>query len=214
MKAVVGVVLAMVLASAGWLGWDRYKSNEETAAAEQAVRASATLATRQLSAREKEEGITFSEYFKRSNATIEALDQEIIRLQSKDWPRRPENREVSVAFINECMSYLRADQAEMRLKLQESNSQESVDKAKKELGEADSSVAIDWATKRFVSATQDHIALLDKLIKALQENTVRVNKLLEADSSVKSVFGATAGLPEPMLKSLKDRISDSPTSQS
>ncbi|MEX5373635.1 hypothetical protein, partial [Klebsiella pneumoniae] len=142
----------------------------ETTAAVQSIQQSSTQTERQLNAR-KEDGITFAEYFKRSTSVMESLDQSISGLEARQWNYAPSDRDLAIAFIEQCKAIVRAAEADTRLMMDESNARESTDAAKKELDEADSSVALDWALKRYKRASNELLEVLHKQLEAIEGST-------------------------------------------
>jgi len=209
MKAVVAGVLALLIAGGGWLGWNKYQSGLETTAAVQAIQLSATQTERQLNAR-KEDGITFAEYFKRATSTMEALDKTISDLEAGSWDHVPSGRDTAIAFIEQCKAILRAAQVDTRLIMDESNARESSDAAKKELDDADSSIALDWALKRYKRASNELIEVLQKQIQAVEESADKVRKMVAADDAVKSAFGPDKGLTQATASAMKKSLEPEP----
>lgn len=205
MKAIVGIALAMVVAVGGWIGWNKYQSRQETMVAARSIQAASTQMERQLSAR-KEDGITFAEYFKRGSLVMESLDQEISSLQARQWDYEPSDRDSAMAFIEQCKAILRADRAEANLMLEEQNAEKIVNSAKKELDEARSSAAIEWALKHYDRASKERIEALNNLIKNIEESKGKIEKLLASDEAVKSRFGQEIGLSDDMIKGYKKQI--------
>ncbi len=206
MRLIVFGVLALVIAAGGWFGWNAYESGQETKFAAQAVQTSAVQAERQFMAR-KEDGITFAEYFKRGAATLESLDQSIAGLDAKNWEHKRSDRDVVVAFIEQCKSNIRSGIAETRLVMEANSARETLDAAKKELDAADSSVAIKWTNQRYQRASTALLEVLGKQITNVEESTAKIQKLIAADESVKSTFGAEKGLSADMVARLKKSIS-------
>lgn len=209
MKAVVAGVLALLIAGGGWLGWNKYQSGLETTAAVQAIQLSATQTERQLNAR-KEDGITFAEYFKRATSTMEALDKTISDLEAGPWDHVPSDRDTAIVFIEQCKAILRAAQVDTRLVMDESSARESSDAAKKELDDADSSIALDWALKRYKRASNELLEVLQKQIQAVEESADKVRKMLAADDAVKSAFGPDKGLTQATASAMKKFLEPEP----
>lgn len=205
MKALASILFAIAIAGAGWFGWTKYQGNQESGVASNATRAAALQMERQLNAR-KEDGITFVEYFKRGSSVIEKLDEEVAELQTKPWSYRQKDRDLAIEFIDQCKAVVRADQAEMRLLLEQSTATDALDVAKKDVDEATSSVAIEFASKRRSRASEDLIKVLDKLIENAKQNRPKIEKLIATDDAVKSRFGKDAGLSEAMSLKLKHYI--------
>ncbi|VVP33983.1 hypothetical protein [Pseudomonas fluorescens] len=205
MRTMMVCALALVIAVGGWYGWTAYESGQETKFAAQVVQSSAVQTERQLRAR-GEDGITFAEYFKRGAATVEALDQSITGLDTRTWDHKPTDRDVVVAFIEQCKASIRSDLAVAHLIMEGNNARESTDSAKKEFDDADSSVAREWANKRFQRVSSELIEILKKQIDVVKESTNKTKRLLAADESVKSKFGESNGLSKDMLDTLKKRI--------
>lgn len=205
MKAVVAAVVAMVIAGGGWLGWNRYESAKETEAAVQAVQVSASQAERQMNAR-TEDGITFDEYFKRSEAAVESMDKEISSLEALPWNHNPFYRDIAIAFIEQSRALLRFDRADTRLLMQENSAYEEYEDAKKELDEAKSSVARDWALKRFIRKGDDLVEIINKKIISVKERVDKVKKMVAADAAVKSAFGADRGLTQATVEKLEKYV--------
>lgn len=208
MKAAVAIIFAIAVAVAGWFGWTKYEGIQETKAAALSIRVAATQTERQLNAR-KEDGITFAEYFKRSSSVMDVLDQEVTKLQARQWDYRPKDRDIAVEFIEQCQSMLRSDQTDVHLVMEQSNAQDALDNANEEYDEATSSYAVEWASKRRSTASDNLIEALNKQIKNLQESMPKVKKLLAADDSVKAAFGQDAGLSLDTASKLKASIAPS-----
>ena len=205
MKAVLAGVLALCIASGGWFGWNQYQKKQETNAAVQAIQSTAAQTERQLNA-SKEDGITFAEYFKRSASAIEGFDKAISDLESRPWSHAAPDRDTAIAFIDQCKAMLRAAQADTRLLMEESNARESSDAAKRELDEADSSVAIDWALKKYKRTSNELLEVLQKQIKNIEESQEKVKKMVAADDAVKSAFGSDKGLTPTTASAMKKAI--------
>ncbi len=205
MKSVLACVLAILVVGGGWLGWNKHKSNEESNFATDTIQASAMQTERQLKAK-KEDGITFAEYFKRGSAVIEQLDENISKLEARTWEHRSSDRDVAVNFLEQCKAIVRSDQAETRLLMDASDARKQVDQAKKDLDEADNSVATEWALKRFNRASDDLILVLNKQIEGLEESKGKVERLIAADESVKSAFGKNKGFAESTMTAMKKSI--------
>ena len=205
MRGIIVGALALIIAVGGWFGWVAYESGQETKFAAQVIQSSAVQTERQLKAR-NEDGITFAEHFKRGASTMEALDQSISALETRTWDHKPADRDVVLAFIEQCKASIRSDLADTHLIMEGNNARESTDSAKKELDDADSSVARDWAHKRFQRASSELIEILEKQIDVVKESTNKTKKLLASDESVKSKFGESSGLSKDMLDTLKKRI--------
>lgn len=209
MKAAVAIIFAIAVAGgAGWFGWTKYQGTQETKAAALAIRVAATQTERQLEAR-KEDGITFAEYFKRGSSVVDSLDQEVTKLQTRQWDYRPRDRDTAIEFIEQCKSIVRADQSEAHLLMEKGNAQDALDAANKEYAEAFSSYAIEWASKRRSTASDNLIEVLNKQIKNIQESEQKIKKLLAADESVKTAFGHDAGLSPEVVSRLKASIAPS-----
>lgn len=206
MKVVATVILAVVLAAAGWFGWSAYQGAQESKFAAQAVQSSAAQTERQLKAR-KEDGITFAEYFKRGTATIDSLDKSISEMDSRLWSHKASDRDVALAFIEQCKAIIRADQTQTRLLMDESTARKATDLAKKEMDEADSSASVKWTIKRYQSASAEFIEVLNKQIESLKESKSKIEKMLAVDESAKSTFGPSSGLSAEMVASMKKSIS-------
>lgn len=205
MKALASILFAIAIASAGWFSWTKYQGNQESSVASNATRAAALQMERQLNAR-KEDGITFVEYFKRGSSVIEKLDEEVAELQTKPWSYRQKDRDLAIEFIDQCKAVVRADQAEMRLLLEQSTATDALDVAKKDVDEATSSVAIEFSSKRRARASEDLIKVLDKLIENAKQNKPKIEKMIATDDAVKSRFGKDAGLSEATSLKLKHYI--------
>ncbi|MDD2113795.1 hypothetical protein NP554_18635 [Pseudomonas asiatica] len=205
MKAVVAGVIALAIAGGGWLGWNKYESSKETEAAAKAVQVSATQAERQMSAR-TEDGITFAEYFKRSGATIESLDKEIAALETRSWKHKLPERDTAITFIEQCKAIIRSDQADTRLLMKKDSAQEAYDDAQRDLKEADSTHAIDWALKRYQRKSDELLEVLSEQIRHTEESVGKVEKMIAADAAVKAVFGASTGLTQASVNKLKNYI--------
>lgn len=205
MKAVLGGAVALVLSAAGWFGWNEYESKKETDAAVSAVQVSATQTERQMNAR-SEDGITFAEYFKRSGSTIENLDREIETLESRPWKYMPSDRDTAITFIEQCKAMVRSGQAETRLLMSENTAQEAYEDAKKDLDEADSTHAIDWALKRFQRTSDDLLEIISKKITNVEESVGKTEKMIAADEAVKLSFGAESGLSQATVEKMKKYV--------
>ncbi len=208
MKAAVAIIFAIAVAGGGWFGWTKYQGTQETKAAVLSIRVAAAQTEQQLGAR-KEDGITFAEYFKRGSSTMDSLDQEVTKLQTRQWDYRPKDRDVAVEFIEQCKSIVRADQSDAHLLMEQSSAQAALDDAKKEYDKATSSYAIEWASKRRSAASDNLIEVLNKQIKSIQESEPKIKKLLAADESVKAAFGHDAGLSPDVVSKLKISIAPS-----
>lgn len=204
MKSVVMVGLAVLLACAGWFGWTKYQSLQETKFAAQAAQSSAAQTERQLKAR-KEDGITFSEYFKRGCDVIAALDQTVSELDAREWDHQPADRDIALAFIEQCKALIRSDQTETRLVMQERTTREATAAAKKELDEADSKVSIDWSLKRYQTLSSELVENLQNQITTVQESTGKIERLVASDEAVKTRFGAEKGFSMATVEALKRR---------
>ncbi|MEN5036852.1 hypothetical protein [Pseudomonas sp. TWI929] len=209
MKAVIAGVLAVLIAGGGWFGWNKYQSGLETTAAVQSIQQSSTQTERQLNAR-KEDGITFAEYFKRSISVMESLDHSISSLEARQWNYVPSDRDLAIAFIEQCKSIVRAAEADTRLMMDESNARESTDAAKKELDEADSSVALEWALKRYKRASNELLEVLHKQLEAIEGSTDKVKKMVAADDAVKAAFGPDKGLTQTTVSAMKKSLEPEP----
>lgn len=209
MKAsIVTVAIAGLVAACCWFGWGAYRSHQESSQALSAIQASAVLFERQISAR-NEDGITLAEYSSRASGALESLDKEAGKLVSMEWSRRPSDRDIALAFIDECKAMTRLASFRVRLMVEESNAQEAYDRATKELNEASSSER-DWKHKRFASASEDLIAVLQKKIEASKDAKVKVEKFLAADDTVKSAFGPNKGLSASIAEDFRKSISPPP----
>lgn len=209
MKAVVAGVLTLVIAGGGWFGWNKYQGGLETTAAVQAIQLSAMQTERQLNAR-KEDGITFAEYFKRATSAMEALDKAISDLEVRSWDHAPTHRDTAITFIEQCKAILRAAQADTHLAMDESNARESSDAAKRELDEADSSIALDWALKKYKRASNELLEVLQKQIQAIEGSADKVKKMVSADDAVKSAFGPDKGLSQATASAMKKSLEPEP----
>ncbi|ABY97846.1 TPA: hypothetical protein ACHTCR_005156 [Pseudomonas putida] len=205
MKAVLGIGAAIAIAVAGWFGWNHYESGKEHDVAAAAVQVSVTQAERQMKA-QSEDGITFAEYFKRSDTVIDNLDKEIANLEGRTWKHRLAEKDAAIAFIDQCKAILRADQTETRLLMKEGSAREANDEAKKELNEADSSVAREWAYKRYKRTSDALIDVLGKLISNAEESKGKIERMLAADNAVKSTFGEGHGLSQGTAEHLKNLL--------
>lgn len=208
MKAAVAIIFAIAVAGAGWFGWTKYQGAQETKAAALSVRVAATQTERQLEAR-KEDGITFAEYFKRGSSVVDSLDQEVTRLQTRQWDYKPKDRDTAIEFIEQCKSIVRSDQSDAHLLMEKGNAQDALDAANKEYAEAFSSYAIEWASKRRSTASDNLIEVLNKQIKNIQESEPKIKRLLAADESVKAAFGQDAGLSPEVASRLRANIAPS-----
>ncbi|MNJ59392.1 hypothetical protein D3C77_550740 [compost metagenome] len=154
----------------------------------------------------KEDGITFAEYFKRSASAMEVLDQAISELEARPWNHELSDRDTAIAFIEQCKAVIRAAQADTRLVMEESNARESSAEAKKELDEADSSVALDWALKKFKRANYELLDILEKQLKIVEEGQGKIERMIAADDAVKSAFGADKGLTQATASAMKEAV--------
>jgi hypothetical protein len=210
MKIVTAGVFAILLMGVGWLSWNKYHSIQETEAAAQAAQTTAVQTERQLKAK-GEDGITFAEYFKRATSSIDSLDEIESGLQARIWKHKPMDRDVAVAFIEQCKAIIRSEQANTRSLMDVNNAQKLNDTAKKELDEASTSVSIDWALKRYKRTSDELIAALQEQIASSKASSAKVEKLLAADDAVKTAFGTENGLSQAVSESLKKAVaSDKP----
>jgi len=210
MKAsIVAVASAALVAACCWFGWGAYQSHQESSQALSAVQASTVLFERQLSAR-NEDGITLVEYSNRASSVLESLDKEADKLALMDWSHRPADRDTALAFIDECKAMTRLASSRVRLMVEESNAQETYDRATKELHDASSSER-EWKHKRFAAASDDLIAALQKRIDVSKEAKGKIEKFLAADDAVKTSFGENKGLSQPVAEELRKSISPTPS---
>lgn len=205
MKGFVAVVLVLAIAGGGWFGWNKYQGSQETGFAVQAIQSTAAQTERQIKAKD-EDGITFAEYFKRATASIESLDQTIAGLDTRAWAHKPADRDTAIAFIEQCKALIRAEQARTRLMMDENDARKSADAAKKELDEADSTVALEWALKKYKREGGELIAVLQKQITNAEESSAKIARMVAADDAVKAAFGADKGLTQATADSLKKSI--------
>lgn len=205
MKAsIVTVAAAALVAVCCWFGWGAYQSHQESSQALSAVQVSTVLFERQISAR-NEDGITLAEYSNRASSVLESLDKEAAKLASMDWSQRPADRDIALAFIDECKAMTRFASSGVRLMVEESNAREAYDQATKELHEASPSER-EWKHKRFAAASDDLIANLQKKIDASKEAKGKIEKFLAADDAVKTTFGEDKGLSKPLAEDFRESI--------
>lgn len=206
MKGFFAVVLVLAIAGGGWFGWNKYEGSQETGAAVQAIQTSAAQTERQIKAK-NEDGITFAEYFKRATSSIESLDQTVSGLDARAWVHKSADRDTAIAFIEQCKALIRAEQARTRLMMDENDARKSTEAAKKDLDEADSTVAIEWALKKYKRESTELIAVLQKQITNAEESEAKIKKMVAADDAVKIAFGADKGFTQSAADSLKKSIS-------
>jgi predicted RNase H-like nuclease (RuvC/YqgF family) len=205
MKTVTAGVFAILVLGVGWLSWNKYQSVQETEAAAQAAQTTAVQTERQLKAK-GEDGITFAEYFKRATSSIDSLDEIEAGLQARAWQHKPTDRDVAVAFIEQCKAIIRSEQANTRLLMNVNSAQKINDSAKKELSQANTSVSIDWALKRYKQTSDELIAALQEQIASSKASAAKVEKLLAADDVVKKAFGKGNGLSAAVSETLRKAV--------
>jgi len=168
MKAVVAGIVALAVACSGCLGSNKYESAKETEAAVRAIQVSATQTEHQMTAR-AQRGISLGEYFKRTRAVAERLDSEISALEILSWKHKLSDRDIAIAFIEQCKVLLRSYQADIRLLIQQNSATLAYHEAKQELDEAKSPVARDVALEKFRRTNDDLLEILNEKLSSDKE---------------------------------------------
>lgn len=201
MKSIIAVLALALVGALGYWGWERHQSSLELEAALSNVRSTTALLSKQSEMR-KSDTITFAEYFKRTEESIDDLDKGILVLRTSKFSHQASARDSAIDFASNAQEMIRSDASHARSSMREKNAERIAKEAHQEAMSSSNEYTIKWASERSSKARNEQIEILGEMIKELEGMKVKNERMIDSDRKIKDIFGANEGLPPEMLSKL------------
>ncbi|WP_122555816.1 hypothetical protein [Pseudomonas viridiflava] len=200
-KTIVITGLAVLAICSGTYGWVAYQKHAEAEVVSSHVREVSALVARQLSM-DLSDTVTYGEYIKRSESSIDALDASILSLKSKKLTRVQPATDAAVEFSTDAEELIRASSSQAKFRLQAAVSEGIADRAQKEFESSKNRYVISAALDQSSKARKEQVAALDEVLKKEKVVKLQLSRLYSSDYKVKSELGPDEGLAPETLKAL------------
>ncbi|KPW32515.1 Uncharacterized protein ALO87_03926 [Pseudomonas syringae pv. apii] len=197
---VIAGATVLLICSAAY-GWIEYQRHNELEVVSAHVREVSALVGRQL-AMDRSETVTYGEYIKRSDSSLEILDTSMLVFGSQKLSRVQPAAEAAVEFSTDAQELIRAASSQAKSRLQANVSEGLADGAQKEFESSKNRYVISSALERASKARKEQIAALDEAIKGEKAVKLQLSRLYSSDYKVKSELGQKEGLSPDTLKAL------------
>jgi len=202
MRTIIAVLILGLVAGLGFLGWNKYQAYTEMQVAVANVRSASALMIRQ-SEMDRSDTVTFSEYFKKAAESIDEIDKGLLVLRTTQFARRADARDSAIEFSSSAQEIIRAASSQARSKMRASSVKQILEEARQEALSSNNEYTVTYATDRARKARDEQIEILGEMISELEALKAKNERMMSADTKVKSLFGPTEGLPSEMVEDIE-----------
>lgn len=201
MKLIIAAIVLVALSMAGYVGWKKYESSNELALVQSNVRATVALMSRQDEL-EKSETVTFAEFFKKSESSIDDLDRGIVSLRTAPLKIQLAARDSAIEYATSAQEVIRSSVSQARYRMKATSAEKAAVEARQEAIGSTNEYTVEWAQDRARKARVEQLEALNQVIKELQSLGQKNQRVVDADRKIKLVFGQTEGMSAEMLRTL------------